>query len=96
MGNFGGNGLQGRSKTHAFSATNHKETITTASRRDTGDTWGGSSMGSGGNAVGEHLHRETTGNRTSGIVRTPSVLTIMQFKSPLDQSEMDCSRLYEN
>ena len=36
-----------------------------------GDVWGGSSGGSGGNAVGDDLYRETAGNRdTVGGVTT--------------------------
>ena len=62
MGNFGGNGAEGRSKTHVFSATDHRETRATASRRYMGYNRGGSSVVSGSNEVTDDLHRERTGN----------------------------------
>ena len=43
-----------------FSAADNREMNATASGRYTEYAWGGSSAGSGGNAVGNHLHRETT------------------------------------
>ena len=43
-----------------FSAADNREMNATASGRYTEYAWGGSSAGSGGNAVGNHPHRETT------------------------------------
>ena len=37
-----------------------------------------------------------SGWRTIGIVHRPGTLTIMQFKSPLEQAEIDCIKLYGN
>ena len=34
--------------------------------------------------------------RTIGVVRRQGTLTVIQFKSLLDQSEIDCSQLYVN
>ena len=62
MGTFGGNGSEGRNNTHMFSATDHGEMSAAASRQDMGYDQGGSSAGSGGNAVGDDLHREMTGS----------------------------------
>ena len=59
---FGGNGSEGQSNTHVFSATDHGETSVMSSGRDMGGTNGIISTGSGGNAVGDDLHRENTGN----------------------------------
>ena len=65
MGNFGCNGAEDRGDTHGFSSTYHGEAGTTVARRDMGDAQGGSSAGIGRNSVGDELHRETVGNRST-------------------------------
>ena len=57
--------------TPVFYSTDNRETNVTASWRDMGDAWVGSSAGSEGNKVSDDLHRETTGNcGTVGNVAT--------------------------
>ena len=63
LGNFGGNGAEGRRNTHVFSAADHGETSATASGQDMVDTRGVSSAVSRGNAVKYVLHMDTEGNR---------------------------------
>ena len=71
MGNFRGNGAEGRGRTHVFSSTDHTYTSGTDIWQDMRDVWGGSISGSGKNAVGDDLHRETISKRgTVGSVAT--------------------------
>ena len=65
MGNFGINVVEGRRKTHMFSATDHWETSAMARGQDMEDTWGRISSVSGRNAVINDLHREAAGNRSA-------------------------------
>ena len=62
LGNFGRNGEEGKGRSHRFSYTDHREASVTDIRREMGDYHKGINTGSGGSAVGEDLHRETTGN----------------------------------
>ena len=71
VGPFGGNVEEGRRGTHRFPHTDHGEASAADRRREVGDAQGVSSAGSGRNAVGNDLYRETTGNRgTVGGVTT--------------------------
>ena len=59
--------------THTFFLEDHGEEVTLVAIRYMGDARGGSSAGSDRNAVGNGLHRETTGNHsTVGSVATDS------------------------
>ena len=57
LGNFGGNGEEGRGHTKKVSETDHEEASAINRRWDIGDAQGGSSTGSGRNSVGDDLHR---------------------------------------
>ena len=48
-----------------FSLEDHREEGAMLTRKYTGDAWGGISAGGGGNTVGDDLHRETAGNRST-------------------------------
>ena len=63
VGTFGGNGEESIRVAHRVPQTDHWEASTVDKRRGVGDTRGGSSAGSGENAVGDDLYRETPGNR---------------------------------
>ena len=43
-----------------------------------------------------HSMYSPVSGRTIGVVRRQGTLTVIQFKSLLDQSEIDCSQLYVN
>ena len=43
----------------------HREEGAMVPRKDTGDAWGRISTGGGGNTVGDDLHRDTAGNRST-------------------------------
>ena len=65
MGNFSGNGAEGKGVTHRFPSVDHGEAGWTVYRKDMGDARGGSSAGSGGNAVGSYIHRDMSDNRST-------------------------------
>ena len=46
---------------HGFYEAYHRDAVALEGRREVGESQGGSSAGSGGNSVGDELHRETTG-----------------------------------
>ena len=62
VGNFGGNGEEGRRGTHSLPQTDHGEVSVADGIRNVGDSWGGSSAGISRNAVGDDLYRETADN----------------------------------
>ena len=66
MGPLGSNIEEERRVTHGLPQKNHGEVSAADRRKDEGDAQGTSSLGNGGNAVGDDLYRETVGNR--GIV----------------------------
>ena len=71
MSNFGGNLEEGIGGTYRFSLEYHGEAGEMVDIQDMGDARGVSNAGSGGNAVGKDLHRDTAGNRgTFGGVET--------------------------
>ena len=49
--------MEGRRDTHRFSSEDHGEAGAMVAIQDMGDSRGGISAGSGGNAVGTDLHR---------------------------------------
>ena len=71
MGNFGGNGEEGRRCSYRLPKIDHGEASAVNRRWDVGDARGGSSVRSGRNAVKNDIYRETEGNRgTVGSVTT--------------------------
>ena len=73
VGNFCGNGEGGRRGKHKLPQTDHGEASAADRRRDVGDARGGSSAGSGGNAVGDYPYRETSVNRGTMCVVTTDI-----------------------
>ena len=62
LGNFGGNGEEGKGHTYGFSEADHGGESVAEGRREMGDAQGGISAVIGGNSFGDGLHRGTTGN----------------------------------
>ena len=73
MVSFGDNGEECGWDTHWVTLLNHREVSEAAKRQDMGDAWSGRRTRSSRNAVGEDLHRETTGNRGSVGGSTSSI-----------------------
>ena len=63
VGPLGVNDEEGRRDTHGVPADDHREASDVVKRWDMGYARGGSRTRGSGNAVGEDLHRATTGNR---------------------------------
>ena len=74
VGTFSGNGEEGRSGTHRLPQTDHGEVSAADRRRDVGDDWGGSSVGSVRNAVGDDL----IGRRQANLAQWVALRSIFE------------------
>ena len=73
---FDVNGAEVRGETPRFSLKYHGEAGTEVSRQEMGDARGGSSAGSGRDAVIQYLHREISGRRITVVIVADGIRSV--------------------